>query len=281
MKTFSRPEWCLLSATLLAAAVAWCGPFVAQQAHYHAFADSRSWLGVPHALDVMSNLPFAVAGGWGLVLVWAQRQRCDLDGCWQLATLFFVGLVVTALGSGYYHWMPSDAGLAWDRIGMVLAFAGLLGLAVADRVTVRAGAAIAVSVLVAGPASVAAWLYTGNLLAWSVVQGGGMLLVLALALRKPTGGAWNLPLWAVIGCYALAKALELGDHAVFALTQGWVSGHTLKHVAAALAAWPVLCVMHNAAGNGASRAHKPGLFRAVARSVPTQKMNTTPLRTAL
>ena len=45
--------------------------------------------------------------------------------------------------------------------------------------------------------------------------------------------------------YARAKALEFGDHAVFAWTQGWVSGHSLKHVMAALAAWPVIAVMHN------------------------------------
>jgi hypothetical protein len=60
-------------------------------------------------------------------------------------------------------------------------------------------------------------------------------------------GAWGLPLAAVIGWYALAKALELGDHVVFDLTLGLVSGHTLKHMAAALAAWPVITLMHNGA----------------------------------
>jgi hypothetical protein len=74
-----------------------------------------------------------------------------------------------------------------------------------------------------------------------------MLLIVLLALRKPLAGAWGLPLLAVIAWYALAKALELGDHVVFDLTQGLVSGHTLKHVAAALAAWPVISLMHNGA----------------------------------
>ena len=31
------------------------------------------------------------------------------------------------------------------------------------------------------------------------------------------------------------------------LTQGWVSGHSLKHVFAAMAAWPVMALMHNGA----------------------------------
>ena len=76
-----------------------------------------------------------------------------------------------------------------------------------------------------------------------------MVLVLLLALRKPLAQAWGLPLAGMIGWYALAKGLELGDHAVFALTQGLVSGHTLKHLAAAMAAWPVITLMHNGAQN--------------------------------
>ena len=42
-------------------------------------------------------------------------------------------------------------------------------------------------------------------------------------------------LW-VVFWYALAKALELFDHEVFALLGGVISGHTLKHIAAAISA---------------------------------------------
>ncbi|HEY8907158.1 MAG TPA: hypothetical protein VIM63_14075 [Rhodoferax sp.] len=72
-----------------------------------------------------------------------------------------------------------------------------------------------------------------------------LVLVLAWALRKPVPGGQGLPLMAVVALYMLDKLLELGDHAVFAWTAGLVSGHSLKHVAAALAAWPVIVVMHN------------------------------------
>jgi hypothetical protein len=44
----------------------------------------------------------------------------------------------------------------------------------------------------------------------------------------------------VIVFYVLAKLFELGDATVFELTGHLVSGHTLKHLAAALAAWPVI-----------------------------------------
>ncbi len=86
-----------------------------------------------------------------------------------------------------------------------------------------------------------------------------MLLVLALALRKPMAGAWGMPLVAIIGVYALAKVLEMEDHAVYALTQGVISGHSLKHLVAACAAIPVLFVMHN---GGRVRQPARGMARA-------------------
>ncbi len=202
--------------------------------------------GVPHVMDVLSNLPFAVLGVWGLLFI-ARRCPDAPDIRWGLAGVFFGGLVVTAVGSTLYHWQPDNWGLAWDRMGMVAAFAGLLGMAAADRISARSGLWLVSVVLVAGPFAVAVWYTTANLLPWVVVQGGGMLFVLALALRRPLPQAWGLPLAGVIALYALAKLFEMGDHAIFVWTGGLVSGHSLKHVAAALAALPVLFVMHNGA----------------------------------
>lgn len=258
--TMSRLESALLAAVLLALLLASFGPAVAQHAQYHAFADQRSWWGVPCVLDVLSNVPFAVAGAWGLLALWhwqpsqtgalkaelhAQQRR--------LAGLFFVGLLLTALCSSVYHWHPDNAGLALDRLGMVVAFAGLLGLAVADRISGRAGVMVAVALLLTGPLSVAVWFQSGNLLPWVVLQAGGMLLMLCLATQRPLAGAWGLSLGAVLAWYAVAKLLELGDQQVFDWTHGLVSGHSLKHLVAALAAWPVLRVMHN----HAQSAHPP------------------------
>ncbi|MBI2748883.1 MAG: hypothetical protein HYX43_05935 [Burkholderiales bacterium] len=240
-------ERSLLLALLLAIAIACFGPTVAQFEHYHAFADQRHLLGLPCALDVLSNPPFALLGGWGLLRLRSGDGAQPAGVQRALATLFFAGLVLTALCSGWYHLRPDDAGLAIDRLGMVSAFAGLLGLAAADRISERAGLCTAGMVLALGPVAVMVWANSGNLLPWSVLQGGGMALIVVLALRQPVAGAWGMPLAAVITWYALAKVLELGDHLVFDLTQGLISGHTLKHIAAALAAWPVIMLMHNGA----------------------------------
>ena len=205
-------------------------------------------------MDVLSNLPFAVAGVWGLVRVGQQGALSRRDARWQLAALFFAGLVGTAVCSSYYHWQPDNNGLAIDRAGMVLAFAGLLGAAVEDRVSQRMGCLVAALVLALGLLSVLLWWHNGNLLPWAVLQGGGMLLVMAMAARRPVAGAWKLPLLAIIGWYGLAKLLELGDHPLYAWSGGLVSGHSLKHVAAACAAWPMLRLMHNGAHHKSRRA---------------------------
>lgn len=247
----TRSETGLLVTMALAIALACLGPAVAQYDHYHAFADQRTLWGLPFAMDVLSNLPFALLGAWGLMRLRstdAPRPRAVFvtdEVQRDLAKLFFAGLVITAVCSGYYHLQPDDAGLTVDRMGMLVPFAGLLGIAATDRISARAGPWTAAAVLTLGPIAVGVWAMTDNLLPWSVLQGGGMLLVVALALRKRELGAWGVPLVAVIAWYALAKVLELGDHQVLSLTQGLVSGHTLKHVAASMAAWPVIAVMQN------------------------------------
>jgi predicted kinase len=93
-------------------------------------------------------------------------------------------------------------------------------------------------------------------LPWALVQFGGMALVLGLALARPIDGAVGLKLGWVIFFYALAKLFELSDHAIFDATHQLLSGHTLKHLAAALAALPVLHALQ-AMGRQTLR-HNPG-----------------------
>ena len=70
-----------------------------------------------------------------------------------------------------------------------------------------------------------------------------MLVVLALACWPQRDGALAVHLGAVIGLYAVAKLFEAADHAVFDATSQAVSGHSLKHLFAAGAAWPVLMAL--------------------------------------
>jgi hypothetical protein len=236
----SKPETLLLLGCACLMAAALLGPAITQPADYHGLADQRVLWGLPFAMDVLSNLPFAIAGLAGLWLLGEVPPR-DLSNVQRaMAVLFFAGLLLTAGGSAWYHWQPDDAGLAIDRAGMGVTFAGLLGLAAACRVSERAGALLGLTVLLLSPVAIKAWSLTGNVLPWGALQFGGMVLIVWLAWLKARPGALDIRLGWVILAYAAAKLLEMNDQAIFDLTGQLVSGHTLKHLVAALAALPVL-----------------------------------------
>ena len=223
-------------------------------AHGHPFADARVWLGIPNALDVLSNLPLALAGVWGLTEMKRSGHTAFHSNTRHALCVFFWGLMVTALGSAAYHRAPDAQSLVFDRLGMAVTFSGALGLAMAERVGAHIARNALLAVLVLGSLSAVMPLVHGNVLPWMVVQFGGMGFLAWAALRKPLPTALGVSLGGMLALYALAKLFELGDAAVFHATGDLVSGHTLKHVAAALAAWPVIRAMRQNAPSGASAA---------------------------
>jgi hypothetical protein len=254
----SLPETVLLIACLGLLALALFAPAVVQPAHYHAFADTRAMWGLPFAMDVLSNLPFALAGLAGFWFLYALPPRSLGNVQRAMAVLFFAGLLLTAGASSWYHWNPDDAGLLIDRCGMAVAFAGVLGLAAAGRVSDRAGAALGLAVLLLAPVAIKTWSTTGNVLPWTLLQFGGMVLVGWFAGLRPRDGALRIRWSLVILVYGVAKLLEMNDHAVYELTGHLVSGHTLKHVIASLAAWPVISAIRKL---HESRQNAPGFAR--------------------
>lgn len=247
-------EWLLYASYAALLALACLGPYVPQAAHYHDFADQRALWGLRNALDVLSNLPFALLGALGLWRgVWQAPAAVRASSARPWLATVFGGLLFTAAGSSYYHLMPDDWRVFWDRMGMVPVFAGVLALALALQSVLsrRAAVVTAVLVLALGPVSLWVWLQTGQLLPWAVLQGAGMVLLLAVALRQRFSAvnaraateqlAW--PWGAVVVWYVLAKVLELGDSFVWSISHHWVGGHALKHVAAALALVPLLLMV--------------------------------------
>ncbi|MCD6079673.1 MAG: hypothetical protein K0R89_3617, partial [Ramlibacter sp.] len=107
----------------------------------------------------------------------------------------------------------------------------------------RAGAALALAVLVLAPLAAQVAAHAGNVLPWATLQFGGIALILWFAVLRSRRGALAFNCGFVILAYALAKLLELNDHQVYALTGQFVSGHTLKHVAASFAAGPVIAAL--------------------------------------
>lgn len=228
----------LIAVGVGATAVAFSLPPISQDVAYHQFADRRHMLGIPNALNVLSNLPLAVVGIRGV----ARLARAGA-GWERLAFLvLFTSVALTGVGSAYYHLAPSTATLFWDRLPMTAAFASLTALALGERVSPRAGPWLLAVLVVIGVASVVSWRRgelagAGDLRLYILVQFLPMVLIpLALALF-PARWLRARDLLGVLGWYALSKLFEALDAPIFALA-GIVSGHTLKHLAAATAtAW--------------------------------------------
>ena len=237
----------LIAPAVILAIVAMFFPAIPQPLSYHNFADHRGWLGIPNFGDVVSNVPFAIVGIWGLVVMFTPGKLQFLDSRerWPYL-LMFASLILTAIGSGYYHLAPDNARLVWDRIPIMIVFMALLAAVVAERAGVNTGLALFPVLEIVGVASVLYWQSTeqrghGDLRLYAAVQVYAILILLLALLLPPrfTGGS---DLVVVLGFYALAKVLEGCDRQVFALGH-IVSGHTLKHLAAAAAGFWVLRMM--------------------------------------
>jgi hypothetical protein len=162
-----------------------------------------------------------------------------------MAALFFAGLAITAFCSAWYHLQPDDARLVIDRSGMAIAFAGLLGFAATTHVGHRAGALTGLGLLVVAPWAIQMAAH-GQLIPWAIIQFGGMAVLCVVAWRKPRPGALRVEWLAVVAIYAVAKLAEVNDEVVYEFTRHVVSGHTLKHVIAACAAWPLISALRMA-----------------------------------
>ncbi len=211
---------------------------VPQDPAYHEFSDSRSLLGMPNFWNVFSNLPFLIVGMAGLVFVNRNADKVCVSTNEMAYYVFFIGISLTAFGSSYYHLAPSNATLLWDRMPMVIGFAGLMTIIVAEYVSARAARMLLVPLLIVGFASVEYWAWTesrgvGDLRPYAIVQFLPMLMIPVILLtHKPAIGAARYYWW-MLAFYLVAKLLEFFDADVFAF--GYlISGHSLKHVVAAM-----------------------------------------------
>ena len=224
-------------------------PPIPQDPDYHLFADTRRWLGIPNFNNVMSNSGFALFGCLGLTVLSGSKRKlifwatCDA----RPYVLFFLGVALVSLGSGYYHWEPSNERLLWDRLPMSIAFMAFTSAVIADRVHANSGNGWLLAVLVIlGLLSLLYWHHTeqlqrGDLRFYAFVQFfPAVLLPLIFWLFPRHHYVPGRYVFWVVFWYGLSKLLEFFDAEVFVCLGHMISGHTLKHLAAAVATWVVL-----------------------------------------
>jgi len=227
-----------------------------QAASYHQFADLRGFPGAPNLINVFSNAGFLLVGLFALFTLVRQHALLFASSADARPYLIFFGAVtLIAFGSGYYHWQPSNESLFWDRLPMSLAYMAFSAAVVADRINARAGNGWLLAILlVVGLASLVYWYWSeanghGDLRFYVLVQFYPVLALPVIALTFPDYRyvpgrylAW------IIAWFLVSKLLEHFDHEIFALSGQLISGHSLKHLASAVAAWMVLRMLTRSSG---------------------------------
>jgi hypothetical protein len=213
---------------------------IPQDNAYHHFADTRTWMGLPNAANVLSNFPFLIVGIAGLLLlqkVTAVKSVAIIYG------ILFSGIILTGLGSAYYHYAPDNNTLVWDRLPMTIVFMSFLSATVAEFINSKLGVRLLLPLLIIGIASVFYWQYTesigtGDLRLYGLVQFYPMLFIplILLLFPSPVYRKGLAPLIWVLVWYVLAKVCEHYDAAIYGKLQV-ISGHSLKHICAAIASW--------------------------------------------
>ena len=226
--------------TALSLLAAFLLPAMPQPVAYHDFADHRTLLGIDNFLDVASNAAFVLAGLAGLAVVLRPATVFAANVERVPYAVFFIGVVLTGLGSAYYHLVPDNERLFWDRLPMTIAFMSLVAAQVVDRIDTRQGIGLLLPMLLVGAASVLYWRATeragaGNVMPYAVLQGYSVVILFLLARLQVSRYTRGNDIYWVFAGYVVAKLLETFDRQLYELGQV-ASGHSLKHLAAAVAA---------------------------------------------
>ena len=210
---------------------------IAQASSYHQFSDSRSVFSIPNFINVFSNLPFLLIGLFSIQQLLANRLVILNELRW-VYLIFFAGVIFIAIGSSYYHLWPTNRTLVWDRLPMTIAFMSLFSIIIAEFISLRSARLIVWPLLILGVSSVIYWQLSenagqGDLRPYILVQFLPLLMVPVIFGCFDSRFSHNNSYWWLLGFYLLAKLAEHFDAQLHSYL-GLISGHSLKHIFAAL-----------------------------------------------
>lgn len=197
------------------------GPVIVQPLEYHQFVDVRSFMGIPNAMDVLTNICFLAVGLFGLVKVSSQSWK------W-----FFISILLIAPGSAYYHWGPNNETLVWDRIPMSMGFMALYVVLLSEHIN-RKFEKFLYPALLLGVVSVLVWVMTSDLRFYFWIQFSSFISIPIILFLFPSHYSHRHGYFIALGMYALAKITEVKDKEIFYATHEIISGHSMKHILAA------------------------------------------------
>ena len=203
-------------------------PVITQNPEYHQFIDQRSFMGIPNAMDVLTNILFLIVGALGVRDVMKKNELTK--NSWRL---FFIGILLIAPGSAYYHWAPDNFTLVWDRLPMSIGFMALYIAVLAEHVDLKSERFLWWALLI-GLVSVLVWAVTTDLRLYFWIQYSAFVTIPMILLLFPSRYSHKGWIGYSLLLYGFAKWAEAKDRMIFAGTCEMLSGHSLKHILAAL-----------------------------------------------
>lgn len=210
-----------------------------QNLAYHNFADARLIVNIPNMMDVITNFAFLLVGILGLIQVIKHREQFA-PYSW---IVMFTGISLVSIGSAYYHWNPNNSTLVWDRLPMTIGFMGLFIALLTEYADRRIEKFLLVPAVLIGLISVIYWNYTDDLRFYYWVQLVPLLSIpttMILFKRRHTHASYLL---IALICYILAKMSESLDRQIFELLGENISGHSVKHIIAAIGIYYIVLMV--------------------------------------
>jgi len=222
-----RKGWIFIVLALFAVIFIFSSSPIYDPINVHVYADNRTFFGIPNFNDVIFSLLFFILGLMGLWKIGHQNKTLQTS-IWMI---FFLAIVGLALGSGYYHLAPSDERLFWDRLSISTAFMALLAGVLSERISLTVSKKVAPFLILAGISSVFYWGFTRDIRFYLLVQYFSIVALPLLCVCFPKKG--DRYIYGVTIFYIVAKVVESYDAQIFNLTHQFISGLTLKQLAAA------------------------------------------------
>lgn len=153
--------------------------------------------------------------------------------------VIFSAVTFVSFGSSYYHYEPNTFTLFWDRLPMSVGFMAVMAVLIAEKISKKVGVIMLVPLVLIGLLSVVHWIYTeskyeGDLRLYIIVQFGTIISAPLVLVFFPSRYSHSVYFGATLLFYISAKVAEVFDHQIFDFTNDVMSGHTLKHILAAL-----------------------------------------------
>ncbi len=228
----------IISSMIIAPVLYVIGP-IYQPLVYHHFADFRTMFNIPNAMNVLSNVAFFIAGAYGIYQVQRTQRKHKAPSIYGMYYVFFIAVALTTFSSGYYHLNPNNLTLFWDRVTISIATVAFMNAIILERIRFKFDMLIYFIFLILAALTVVYWEYTemigqGDLRLYGTVQILPVIVMIFMASRYPKVYPGIQYLVIAFLCFIAMRICEITDKPIFSLTTHIISGHTLKHIFAAV-----------------------------------------------